>query len=224
MHSWESRGDTFVQDEPFYAHYLQSTGYPHPGADEIIATYETDWRAVAKTLVGPIPDGKRIYYQKHMAHHLLDHMDIDWVLSLTNCFLIRDPREMVLSFTKVVPNMAIDQTGLPQQRRLFDHLRTQLGFVPPVIDARDVLEDPAGILRRLCDAVEVPYLDAMLSWRPGKRESHGIWAKYWYQTVEQTTSFAPYRPRHESVPENLRELVRDCESLYNEMYQFRIQG
>ena len=44
MRSWGSRADTAVSDEPFYAHYLQVSGEPHPGRKEILAAHETDWR------------------------------------------------------------------------------------------------------------------------------------------------------------------------------------
>ena len=71
MRAWDSRGDTFVCDEPLYACYLQATGADHPGREEILAHHETDWRTVIAELVGPIPEGKAIFYQKQMAHHLV---------------------------------------------------------------------------------------------------------------------------------------------------------
>ena len=46
MRAWGNRDDTVVIDEPFYAYYLKATGKEHPGADEVIATGETDWRKV----------------------------------------------------------------------------------------------------------------------------------------------------------------------------------
>ncbi len=42
MRSWGNRLDTFVCDEPFYAHYLLKTGVPHPGVDEVIRHQEND--------------------------------------------------------------------------------------------------------------------------------------------------------------------------------------
>ena len=60
LRSWGSRPDTFVCDEPLYAHYLRATGLDHPGRDEIIARCETDWRAVVRFLTGPIPEGKTV--------------------------------------------------------------------------------------------------------------------------------------------------------------------
>ena len=65
MRAWENRPDTSVIDEPFYAHYLQVTGIDHPVSDEVIASYETDWRIVARTLTeDPLPEGAAIWYQK----------------------------------------------------------------------------------------------------------------------------------------------------------------
>src|SRR5436190_9738229 len=139
MRSWGNRPDTFVCDEPLYAHYLQKTGYDHPGADEVIASHEPDWKKVVEWLTGPVPGGKPVFYQKHMAHHLLPEIERDWLASLTHAFLIRDPREMLLSLVKVMPHPAALDTGLPQQLELFRSVRAATGHTPPVIDARDVL-------------------------------------------------------------------------------------
>src|SRR6476620_2511022 len=98
MRAWGNRPDTVVCDEPFYAHYLLATKHTdHPGYEQIISSHETDWRKVVGWLIGPIPGGKNIFYQKHMAHHLLPGMATDWTDQYSNCFLIRQPREMLLS-------------------------------------------------------------------------------------------------------------------------------
>src|SRR5438477_1688445 len=78
MRAWGNRPDTFVCDEPLYAHYLLQTRAPHPGIDEVIAHHETDWRKVVAWLTGAIPEGKTIFYQKHMTHHLLPEIDRAW--------------------------------------------------------------------------------------------------------------------------------------------------
>src|SRR5438105_2443889 len=103
MRSWGNRPDTFVCDEPLYAHYLLVTGAPHPGAAEVIHRHETDWRKVTEWLTGPVPEGKRIFYQKHMAHHLLPDIGEEWLAALTHGFLIRDPEEMLPSLLRVLP-------------------------------------------------------------------------------------------------------------------------
>src|SRR6185503_5157258 len=99
MRSWGNRDDCVVVDEPLYAHYLVTTGKPHPGRDETIVAGETDWRRVVAQLTGPIPGDQNIYFQKHMTHHLLPEMEREWLGKLTNCFLIRDPRQVLASYT-----------------------------------------------------------------------------------------------------------------------------
>ena len=79
LRAWGNREDTFVCDEPLYAHYLQQTGLDHPGAAEVIERHETDWRKVVKWLTGDIPADKTVFYQKHMAHHLLPMIEREWL-------------------------------------------------------------------------------------------------------------------------------------------------
>src|SRR5262252_350367 len=107
MRSWGNRPDTAVVDEPLYGFYLKETGADHPGRDEVIAAMETDWRKVTAALVGPNPGGRRIWYQKHMAHHLLPHVERGWIAELTNCFLIRDPARVLVSLAKVTPSPSL---------------------------------------------------------------------------------------------------------------------
>ena len=71
MRAWGNRDDTVVIDEPFYAYYLKVTGIEHPGAEEVIATGETDWQKIVTHLTGRIANGKPIFFQKQMTHQLL---------------------------------------------------------------------------------------------------------------------------------------------------------
>jgi len=223
MRAWENRPDTTVIDEPFYAHYLQVTGIDHPAGDEIIASYETDWRLVASTLTeDPLPDGAAIWYQKHMAHHMLDHIELDWLDKLTNCFLIRSPVEVITSYIKVRAQPTLLDLGFPQLLRLFETVRRNTGSVPPVIDSQDVLQDPGGTLTLLCEAVSVPFSEQMLSWPPGRRDSDGVWAPHWYAAVEKSTGFAPYRPKNEQLPPQLHDLLAQAQEAYQELYRFRL--
>ena len=228
MRSWGNRLDTLVIDEPFYAYYLKTTGKAHPGAEEVIANGETDWRKVVERLTGPIPDGKRILYQKQMTHHLLPEIDREWIADLTNCFLIRDPREVILSYIKKNPEPTLEDLGYVQQEKIFDLVRKETSSirrtdsVPPVVDAKDVLQNPARMLRLFCDAIGVEFDEAMLSWPPGLRDTDGVWAKYWYDDVARSTSFQPYEPKEGVVPDRLRELYQQCRQCYERLYQHRL--
>ena len=222
MRAWGNRNDTIVIDEPFYACYLKVTGIEHPGADEVISAGETDWRKVVAHLTGPIANGKQIFFQKQMTHHLLPEIDREWLGTVTNCFLIRDPREVIHSYIKKREDPALEDLGFVQQEKIFDFVRTRTNAVPPVVDARDVLENPERTLRRLCEAVGVEFSKSMLSWPPGLRDTDGIWAKYWYGEVAKTTSFQPYRSRHYELPEKFCEPYERSRYCYEKLYQYRL--
>jgi len=224
MRAWGNRADTAVIDEPFYAYYLERTGKKHPGAAEVIAQGETDWRKVAEQCGRGLsaPTGKKIFFQKQMTHHLLPEIDREWLVDLTNCFLIRDPREVILSYIKKNPEPTLEDLGYVQQEKIFDFVREQTGKVPPIVDAKDVLENPERILRLLCDTVGVEFDKAMLSWPPGLRDTDGIWAKHWYDEVARSTSFQPYKSRQGVVPDRLREIYEQCRESYEKLYRHRI--
>ena len=223
MRAWGNRQDTFVIDEPFYAHYLHATGKQHPGRNEVIATGETDWRKVIGRLTGPVPNGRQIFFQKQMTHHLLPGIDREWLGKVTNCFLIRDPREVIASYVKKREDAALEDLGFVQQMEIFDFISARTNTIPAVVDARDVLENPERTLRLLCGAVGVEFCESMLSWAPGIRETDGIWAKYWYPEVTRSTSFRPYRNRDHQVPERFGAIYERCRECYDRMYQHRLQ-
>jgi hypothetical protein len=222
MRSWGNRNDTLVIDEPFYAYYLKATGIEHPGAGEVISTGETDWRKIVTHLTGPVADSKRIFFQKQMTHHLLPEIDREWLGTVTNCFLIRDPREVISSYIKKREDPALEDLGFAQQKEIFDFVRTRIDAIPPVVDARDVLQDPERTLRLLCDAVGIQFTKSMLSWAPGLRDTDGIWAKYWYSEVAKTTCFQPYRPTSTEVPTRLKAIYKQCSECYERLYEFRL--
>jgi hypothetical protein len=222
MRAWGNRPDTFVIDEPFYAYYLKATGKKHPRANEVIATGEIDWRKVLAQLTGPIPSGKRIFFQKQMTHHLLPDVDREWLGAVMNCFLIRDPREVIASYVKKREDPALEDLGFVQQAEIFDSVREHTNAIPPIVDAKDVLENPERTLRLLCDAVGIEFSESMLSWPPGLRDTDGIWAKYWYGEVARSTSFEPYRPRHDEVPKHLFEIHKRCSECYERLYEHRL--
>ena len=223
LRSWGQRSDTFVCDEPLYAHYLKTTGIDHPGREEVIASQENDWRRVVDWLTGEIPGGKTVFYQKHMAHHLLPVIGRGWLSKVTSVFLIRNPGEMLTSLIRVTPDVGLGDTGLAQQWELFERQRERSGEIPPVIDSRDVLENPHGMLSALCSALDLPFEEAMLSWEPGPRDTDGVWAKHWYDAVEKSTGFAPYRPKADIVPAHLTGLLDECRQVYDRLYAHRIR-
>jgi hypothetical protein len=223
MRSWGNRADTFVCDEPLYAHYLSRNPVDHPGVEEVLRHHERDWRKVVRWLTGPVPEGKSIFYQKHMTHHLLPEIERDWLDDLVHCFLIRDPREMLTSLVRHMPEPTLADTGLPQQVEIFEWARESSGRVPPVVDAEDVLNQPRSTLSLLCEAVGVDFSPRMLRWPPGLRETDGVWARHWYKSVENSTGFRPYRPKPDPIPPGMESLYADCLDHYRVLEPYRLR-
>lgn len=224
MRAWENRPDTYVVDEPFYGHYLVETGVDHPGADEVIAATITDWRRVVERIVGDAPDGSPIFYQKQMAHHLLPSIGREWLGELTHAFLIREPRDMLLSLGEKLDRFDLADTGLPQQLEIFESVRRTTGETPPVIDARDLRNQPEAVLRSLCDELGIEFTDQMLTWPAGKRRTDGVWAPYWYENVERSTGFQPYVEREGELPEHLAAIEERCRPYYETLARHRIEA
>lgn len=190
MYSFASRPDCAVVDEPFYAAYLTLTGLKHPMRDEILASQPVDPKKVAANLVGKIPDSKPIFYQKHMAQHMLAAVPRAWMAECTNVFLIRHPARVVASFSAKYENPTLTDIGFVQQSDLFDRVKV-LGGKPIVIDSSDIRQDPERVLKKLCVAIGLNWNASMLSWPKGGNENDGVWAPHWYGSVHASTGFAP---------------------------------
>lgn len=218
MRSFGNRRDTVVADEPLYAAYLDATGVDHPGREEILARHERDPATVVRSLIGPVPEGKPIWYQKHMSHHLLPEFEEvvpEWLDRPRHAFLVRDPARVIVSFARVVAEPTPEDLGLPQQLRLLERLRRR-GADPPVVDAAEIRGDPRGTLSRLCERLGISFDGAMLAWPAGPRATDGVWAKHWYASVERSTGFAP--PEDEPpprIPSALRAVHERCRAIYD---------
>jgi hypothetical protein len=217
MRAWENRPDTVVADEPLYAFYLSRTGIDHPGSAEIIASMPADWRVVTDQLTrGPVAAGKTVFYAKHMTHHVLPEVDRRALAPLRHAHLIRDPAELLASYAKVRSAPTLADLGLATQVELYAE------FGGPVLDSRDLLERPEPMLRALCAALDVPFDAAMLSWPPGPRDSDGVWAPYWYESVRASTGFGPYRPPAGPLPPHLAALAEQCRPYYERLHAHRL--
>lgn len=222
MYSFENRNDCCAIDEPFYAHYLEQTGVEHPGAQKVIDNYETDYHKITQVLSGEFPEESGIWYQKHMCHHIPLGADLDWIQNVTNCFLIRDPREVLLSLSKITHEVSLWATGLPQQIMLLERA-LQDDTKPPILDSRDILENPREMLGMLCHQLDIQFSESMLSWEAGPRDCDGIWGEYWYESVWSSTGFSPYSHRTGELSPSLESVLEDAMPLYLELHSKRIR-
>lgn len=224
MRSFSSRADTVVSDEPYYGCFLRESGASHPMRDTIMADMDCDWASVTHALTGPAPDGRMIWYQKHMTHHMVGPVAPDDLEGFNHAFLIRDPARMVASYAAKRERVTPADLGYATQRAFFDRLCDRLGHAPPVIDAADVLADPAAVLSALCAAIGIGWDPAMLAWPAGRHARDGIWAAHWYERVEASTGFAREGGEGSppALPADLQAVSDACRADYAAMVAHRL--
>jgi hypothetical protein len=224
MRAFAQRGDTAVLDEPFYAAYLAVSGERHPLREEVLASQPNDWRDVVKGLLGPIPDGKSVWYQKHMTQHMLEGFGREWLREMRNAFLIRDPGAVLASYVRARGVASLADIGIVQQREMFEREADRLGKAPPVVEGNDVLARPGHMLERLCAALGIPYTEAMLRWPAGRRSTDGVWAPAWYAAVERSTCFAePPPPEARRLPDELQRVADAAMPHYQALFVHRLR-
>lgn len=202
MYAFAARGDCAVWDEPFYAAYLAATGLDHPMRDEILAAHEADPDKVAAACSGPIPQEQSLFYQKHMTVHMIPGIDRGFMRDCVNVFLIRHPARVVASYAKKREDPSLADIGFVQQAELFDEVSGWLGRAPVVVDSLDIRANPRQMLHKLCDAVDIPFTEKMLTWPAGGHPSDGVWAPHWYGAVHRSTGFGePEGPLPDLSPE-----------------------
>jgi hypothetical protein len=221
MYSFRQRSDTVVFDEPLYGHYLNVSGADHPGKEEVMAAMDTDGeRVVRDVLLAPCE--KPIRFYKNMAHHVLG-LERDFLSDMTNILLTRDPRDMLPSLAQQIPNPILRDTGLEEQVEILE-IMLQRGQTPVVIDSRELLFKPRGVLEEVCNRLSIPFEEAMLSWPAGAKPEDGVWAKHWYHNVHTSTNFGRYEAKRAPFPKRLEPLLHKSLPIYKRLYTFAIKA
>lgn len=221
MYSFAQRPDTVVVDEPLYGHFLRVTGTVHPGRDEVMANVNCDGDAVMHELLTRSYGDAGVLFMKQMAHHLVE-VDKGFLKKTANIFLIRDPEQMLPSLTIQLPGAGLFDTGLKMQWELFEELR-DAGQSPAIIDSRELLLDPPGVLARLCRHLDIPFFDDMLGWPAGPINEDGIWAPHWYHAVHKSTGYSAYQHKKD-FPGRLQSLLDECAPWYEKLLAHAIRA
>jgi hypothetical protein len=185
MYSFAQREDTCVFDEPLYAHYLKVSGAKHPAREKVLNSLENDGNKVVNKVI--LQKSKKILFHKLMAHFLID-INTEFLSLVKNIIFIRNPKEIISSYNKVILNPNIEDIGIKQQYELYLELENR-GKTPFVLDSKYLLRNPELILKKVCVLLEIPFEEKMLKWNKGARKEDGVWAKYWYKNIHNSTGF-----------------------------------
>jgi len=207
MYSFANRPDTQVVDEPMYAYYLKHTGIKyHPCTEEILKSLPQGIEEVKRQLIFQDLE-MPIYFIKGMAHHYVD-LDLSFLLKLENVLLIRDPYQLITSFSKVIETPTLDDIGLKREWEICEYLIAKDKSLI-VLDSSDILTDPKFELEKLCSKLEIPFKEKMLSWEAGPIPEDGVWAKYWYNNVWKSEGFQKNIKSSNFLPDQLKDLYEE---------------
>lgn len=219
MYSWRQRADTTVLDEPLYAYYLAQSNRDHPGADEVLASQNTDAQAVIDDVMLADYDTPVVFF-KQIAKHLCD-LDLSFLSDFTNILLTREPHDMLTSWQVQMPESTVADTGYPKLIEILD-MMLAAGQEPIVIETSRLLGDPVGILGQVCDRIGLDFDDAMLSWPSGPKPEDGVWAKYWYDGVWASDGWKPHKPKNVELLPSIANALPEAEAAYERLLPYRL--
>lgn len=214
MYAFGNRPDCEAWDEPFYAAYLAASGANHPMRQETLASQAPDFDAVVERVLAT--PAKPVQYLKLMTHHMLPEFDPGWARGAVNIHLIRHPARVIASYANKRETVTLDDIGFTQAARIYDVLPG------PVIDSADIRAAPEKALRTLCDAIALPFSNAMLAWPEGPKPCDGAWAPHWYDAVHRSTGFASAEGPLPTVAPEHRALLDAALPIYEALHAARL--
>lgn len=177
------RGDVTGVHEPFS--HLAAFGYADIGdrrpatAPEIIA----ELRSLGTTSQVFIKETTDRRYPEVLADRPFMAEDAQ------HTFLIRHPRETIASYLAIRPDAAIHEIGFEAQYEIFAEVRRLTGRTPVVVDAGDLMNRPADIVKAYCAHVGMDFRPDALTWQPSDRPE---WRKFgdWHTDVATSSGLA----------------------------------
>ncbi|MCG2429916.1 sulfotransferase family protein [Aequorivita xiaoshiensis] len=212
MYSFAQREDISVLDEPFYGYYLANAALEneHPSQKEILQTMELKEEKVVDA-INKLSKTQKVFV-KGMAHHYLTDTP-HFILNWENVILIRHPKKLIASFSKVIHTPTLNDIGIKKASELFLFLKNNKK-TPTVIDSDELLKNPEAYLRKLCKLLKIPFSEKMLRWEKGSIPEDGIWAKHWYKNVHNSEGFRLQKSSSQPLPEHLKSLLKEALPYY----------
>ena len=223
MYSFAQRLDTMVVDEPFYAFYLSNVNPTvfHPGKKNILMSQPNSFTQVLSELNSEI--SKEILFIKNMTHHLKGN-SLEFAKNWINIILTRNPEQSIISFSKVVKQPTQDDIGYKLQYEAALKFK-EMGADFCILNSDDLLTSPKKELQKICAFSSIDFTDNMLKWPKGGIKEDGVWAKYWYENVHQSTGFEKSISNSElKVDGSLFPLLKECNYFYQKLINMGVQN
>lgn len=221
------RGDMDCLHEPFGEAWYQGEApfwQRFKEGDKTTAglTLETVWDDIQERA------DKGLVFIKDFPHYINHMWTPEFLSNFNHAFLIRDPAKTISSMYNKWPDFDEGEVGFPEQRALFDLLMALNGTPPPVIDSDDLLEDPEGMVKSWCEAVDIPFLPEALRWKTGGDPSEHSWwdGGSFHGNLANSTGLNRQVRKYVEVadaPDRVKQVYRRMRPHYDHLYQYRLK-
>ncbi|MGD1702361.1 hypothetical protein [Dapis sp. BLCC M229] len=233
--AFEQLDDCTIYDEPLdgccFVNAFTDQGEIDYAADYLSRHADTNYSSIVKKLTGDLPEGKSFSFQKHMSNHLLPEFDRSWLSEVKNFFLIRNPRETVLSYYKARTASGFaweeweSRVGWEEHYQLFKEIEHLTQKIPLVIDSGDLVKNPRDYLKLLCSKLGVDFSEKMLNWE-SKDTKILSWENTTFETFSEkvinSTGFFQEDQEDINIPDILEPCIDKCMPFYDEMSKYRL--
>jgi hypothetical protein len=79
------------------------------------------------------------------------------------------------------------------------------------------------MLRGICSRLGLEFDINMMSWPTGPRESDGIWGKYWYESVWNSSGFSAYQEKPLALGSRQQSIADLARPYYEKLYRHRLK-
>ncbi len=193
------RGDLQCLHEPFlHYYYLQKTSKElrlfdsedgHPESYEATRDMILDMAEVAPVFV------------KDMSYYVMPELldDIEFCCRIRHCFLIRHPRNSLLSYYRLDPGFSCEEVGLVAQWQHFQGIQKMGLEKPVVLEAEAIQSDTKSVMRLFWNELGLDYKKDAFEWSSVSTPQDWQYVKGWHQQVGASTGIKSIAVKDEEI-------------------------
>lgn len=226
------RNDTIVFHEPFFSacYYSEQRITRRPLPLDISSEKRAqNYPQTMKLLLQD--DKKPISFFKDMAFYSNEYLMKncpEFFSQVINTFIIRDPRNTLISHYNISPDIEKyqEEMGFKEQLALFKYVTEILKQPAIVVDAALFCKNPHSVVKQYCKMVDIAFDASSVQWEMGKKFAQ--WADWgdWHSDVENSQGIYPVMPvetiKGSSIPLWLSACINEMEPLYLDMRKYAI--
>ena len=218
--TFSQRKDTTTHFEPFFNvyHFSKWRQATRLGEHERASEFSPA-KSMEMVRAGDTP----LSFFKEMAFIYLPYKDHDFLQGLTSTFLIRRPEFSLKGWLKMDQEPTEEMLGFKKLGELWRIITQEIKQDPIVVEASKFQNDPAGTLKKYCEAVGIGFDPGMLSWEEKEHKTwdkelmtDANWAK-WQETLNQSTGILPAPKEIPEMPAKYDHLLAPAREVYEEI-------